>query len=92
VLERRIVLDLDERGDVISWSVTNFDATGHQVFCHVCPVAPEGDSDAFEVLNNLRGMEPDIQLALPVSWERWLNDALKPEGETPMSARNDRQR
>jgi hypothetical protein len=37
-------------------------------------------------------MEPDVQLALPVSWERWLDDRLSPEGETPMPARHDSQR
>jgi|RhiMetStandDraft_4_1073278.scaffolds.fasta_scaffold82728_2 hypothetical protein len=90
--ERRIILDLDESGDVIAWSATGFLADGSTAWSHVCPFAPPEDSDVIETASNLARMEPDVQLALPVSWERWLDDRLSPEGETPMPARHDSQR
>jgi hypothetical protein len=89
VRERRLLVDLDERGEVVAWSATGYDTLGIVTWCHVCPVAPPEDSDLLETVANLAGMEPDVQLSIPLSWERWQGDKLAPEGETPIPARSE---
>lgn len=90
--ERRIQIDLDERGDVHAWSVTIFNAAGETTYIQVQPRCGADVGTAHEVLGNLAGFEPPVQMNLPMAWERWLDDALSSEDEPPMPTRNDRLR
>lgn len=86
--QRRIILDTDEHGNVLGWSATIYNRDGQRVLCQVCPVCPPEMSTPYELLNDLLGFEPDIQLMLPLGDFGPQDDELEAAYETSIPARN----